>query len=143
LLAEFAALDQEVADHDPGPVTVADDRRVERALKARAATLHIGAANYCWFSDPAKALCLKLAGALDREQPLIGMCDSARCPQATHHHRHRQVWADHADNIRTTFLGNPRLSRPERARAQAAYDRAARVITEIDTAATAAEDPEP
>ena len=59
---------------DPGPVTVADDRRVERALKARAATLHIGAANYCWFSDPAKALCLKLAGALDREQPLIGMC---------------------------------------------------------------------
>jgi hypothetical protein len=143
LLAQFAALDQALAEHDPGPVTVADDRRVERALKARAATLHIGAANYCWFSDPAKALCLKLAGALDREQPLIGMCDSARCPQATHHHRHRQVWADHADNIRTTFLGNPRLSRPERARAQAAYDRAARVITEIDTAATAAAHPEP
>ncbi|TQC41229.1 integrase [Rhodococcus sp. WS4] len=144
LLSEFAAVDAALAGHDPGPVTVVDDRRVERALKTRAATLHIGAANYCWFSNPAKALCLQLAGDLDREQPLIGMCDSARCPQATHHHRHRQVWADHADNIRTTFLGNPRLSRPERARAQATYDRAVRVITEIDTAArTAAEDPAP
>ncbi|MFD9661035.1 hypothetical protein ACFWAY_05295 [Rhodococcus sp. NPDC059968] len=44
---------------------------------------------------------------------------------------------------RPTFLGNPRLARPERARAQTAYHRAARVITEIDTAQAAAEDTEP
>jgi hypothetical protein len=37
------------------------------------------------------------------------------------------------------FLGNPRLSKPEQARAQAAFDRAARIVTEIDAAATAAE----
>jgi hypothetical protein len=53
-------------------------------------------ANYCWFSDPRKALCLKLAGTPDATEPLIGMCDSARCPQATHHAQHRHVWANHA-----------------------------------------------
>jgi len=54
------------------------------------------------------------------------MCDSARCPQATHHPRHRPVWAEHA----------------ERTRLQADYDRAVRVVNEIDTAA-GAHDEEP
>jgi hypothetical protein len=71
----------------------------------------------------------------------MGMCDSARCPQATHHPGHRQVWADHAENTRTVFLGNPRLSTLERARAQAAFDRATRIVTEIDAAAHATEEP--
>ena len=140
LLAEFASVEQRLTGHDPGAVTLVDDRRVERALKAKASTLHIGVANYCWFSDPAKALCLKLAGTPTADRPLLGMCDSARCAQATHHREHRQVWVDHAEQISTVFLGNPRLSRLERARAQAAYDRATRVITEIDDAGTAAED---
>lgn len=43
------------------------------------------------------------------------MCDSARCTQATHHVRHRSVWAEHAEHINTVFLGNPRLSKPEQA----------------------------
>jgi hypothetical protein len=62
------------------------------------------------------------------------MCDSARCPQATHHLQHRDLWAEHAETTRTVFLGNPRLSTPERAKAQAVLERAERVITEIDTA---------
>jgi hypothetical protein len=141
LLAEFASVEQRLTGHDPGAVTVVDDRRVERALKAKASTLHIGVANYCWFSDPAKALCLKLAGTPTADRPLLGMCDSARCSQATHHREHRQVWADHAEQITTVFLDIPRLSRLERIRAQAAHGRAVRVIAEIDAAAaTTAED---
>jgi hypothetical protein len=62
------------------------------------------------------------------------MCDSARCPQATHHAAHRPVWAEHAQNINSVFLGNPRLSKPEQTRAQAVFDRAQRVLTEIDAA---------
>lgn len=138
LLAVFKAvdraLDRALDRHDPGTVTVIDDRRVERVLKAKAKTLHAGVGNYCWFSDPGKALCLKLAGTPNADQPLMGMCDSARCPQATHHPGHRQVWADHAENTRTVFLGNPRLSTLERARAQATFDRATRIVAEIDAA---------
>lgn len=135
LIAAFTAADQALAQHDPGPVTVIDDRRVERVLKAKAESLHVGVGNYCWFSDPSKALCLKLAGTPDADQPLMGMCDSARCPQATHHTQHRTVWAEHAENIRTVFLGNPRLAKLERARAQTTFDRASRVLAEIDAAA--------
>jgi len=133
LIASFQAADQVLNRHDPGPVTVIDDRRVERILKTKAKSLHLGVGNYCWFADPSKALCLRLAGTPDATEPLIGMCDSARRPQATHHPEHRQVWADHAETTRAVFLGNPTLSKPERARAQATFDRATRVIAEIDT----------
>ena len=96
---------------------------------------HLGPANFCWFADPARALCLKLAGTPDADQPLIGMCDSARRPQATHHPRHRPVWAEHAARTKT-FLGQIGTARKtERTRPQADYDRAARVIGEIDAAA--------
>ncbi len=135
LITAFEAVDQALAGHDPGPVAVLDDRRVERLLKAKAATLHVGVGNYCWFTDPAKALCLKLAGTPQAREPLLGMCDSARCPQATHHPRHRQVWAGHAEATQAVFLGNPRLSKPERARAQAVADRALRIVADIDAAA--------
>lgn len=139
LVASFRAADQALAGQDPGPGTVIDDRRVEHLLRARAGSLYVGVANYCWFTDPGKALCLKMAGTPDAGEPLIGMCDSARCPQATHHPQHRQVWADHAQNTQTVFLGNPRLSRPERARAEVAFDRAMRIVGEIDaTTATPA-----
>ncbi len=136
LLTAFHSADQILARHDPGPVTVIDDRRVERVLKAQASTLHVGVGNYCWFTDPGKALCLTLAGTPNADQPLMGMCDSARCPQATHHPHHRPVWAQHAENIQTVFLGNPRLSKLERARAHTTFDRATRVLAEIDAAAT-------
>jgi hypothetical protein len=134
LIAAFRSADQLLARHDPSPVTVIDDRRIERLLKSTAATLHLGIGNYCWFTDPSKALCLKLAGTPEADQPLIGMCDSARCPQATHHPAHRQVWAEHAKNINSVFLGNPRLSKPEQTRARTAFDRAQRVLADIDAA---------
>ncbi|WP_409471278.1 hypothetical protein [Streptomyces sp. HC307] len=46
--------------------------------------------------------------------------------------QYRQVWADHAENTQAVFLSNPRLYKHERARAQAAFDRASRVVAEID-----------
>lgn len=62
------------------------------------------------------------------------MCDSARCPQATHHPRHRPVWSEHTERARI-FLGELGTTRKtERARLQADHDRAARVVAEIDAA---------
>jgi hypothetical protein len=69
------------------------------------------------------------------------LIDAARCPQATHHPQHRQIWAEHAENTKTVFLGNPRLSSPERARAQAAFDRSTRIVTDIDAATAHSEEP--
>ena len=72
------------------------------------------------------------------------MCDSARCPQATHHRQHRAVWADTADTI-SQFLGNPRVPPAEKRRLKHEHERAVRVLGEIDaaTAAEAAPDDEP
>ena len=81
----------------------------------------------------------RLAGTPGAGKPLIGMCDSARCPQATHHPCHRPVWAGHAENTKT-FLGQlGRAQKTERARLQAEYDRAVRVLEQIDGAAAAGE----
>jgi hypothetical protein len=64
------------------------------------------------------------------------MCDSARCPQATHHPIHRPVWAEHAERTKT-FIGQLGKTRTvEHARLRTDYDRARRVIAEIDTATT-------
>jgi hypothetical protein len=64
------------------------------------------------------------------------MCDSARCPQATHHLTHRPVWAEHAENTKT-FLGQLGKTRTaERSRLSGDYDRAQRVIAEIDVASS-------
>ncbi|WP_413810878.1 site-specific integrase [Streptomyces sp. OE57] len=92
------------------------------------------AANFCWFIDASRALCLKLAGTPTADRPLVGMCDSARCPQATHHPCHRPVWAEHAERT-NVFLGQLGTTRKtERTRLQADYDRALRVVSEIDAA---------
>ncbi|WP_329131273.1 site-specific integrase [Streptomyces sp. NBC_01476] len=135
-LTEFFAsidgkLDPEAAT---APKTQRGDRDVLNLLTKRAKVLHLGPANYCWFTDPSRALCLKLAGTPTADRPLVGMCDSARCPQATHHPCHRPVWAEHAGRTET-FLGQLGTTRKtERARLQADYDRALRVVTEIDSA---------
>lgn len=64
------------------------------------------------------------------------MCDSARCPQATHHPCQGPVWAEHAERT-GTFLGQLGTTRKtERNRLQADYDRALRVVAEIDAAGT-------
>ena len=83
---------------------------------------------------PVRALCLILAGTPGADAPLIGTCDSARCPQATHHQRHRAVWAD-AVTSSTVFLGTlGRTRKTEQARLQGEANRAQRVVDAIDAA---------
>jgi hypothetical protein len=132
----FAHIDGKLTTGEAGPPkTQRSDREVLNLLTKRAQTLHLGAANYCWFTDPSRAFCLKLASTPHADRPLAGMCDSGRCPQATHHPCHRPVWAEHAQQTKT-FLGSLGLSRKtERARLQADHDRALRVLDAIDTAA--------
>ncbi|MFF8919537.1 hypothetical protein ACF08M_41205 [Streptomyces sp. NPDC015032] len=131
----FAGIDEKL---DPSaasaPKIQRNDRDVLNLLTKRAKVLHLGPANYCWFTDPSRALCLKLAGTPTADRPLVGMCDSARCPQATHHPCHRPVWAEHAERTKT-FLGQLGIPRKtERTRLQADHDRALRVVAEIDAA---------
>ncbi|MFE7033136.1 site-specific integrase [Streptomyces sp. NPDC057621] len=131
----FAGIDAQLdAASATAPKTQRNDREVLNLLTKRANVLHLGPANYCWFTDPSRALCLKLAGTPTADRPLIGMCDSARCPQATHHPGHRPVWAEHADRTKI-FIGQLGTTRKtERTRLQADYDRFLRVVAEIDAA---------
>jgi hypothetical protein len=135
LTAFFAHVDTGLGSGAAGaPKTQRSDREVLNLLSKRARTLHLGTANYCWFTDPSRALCLKLAGTPDSDKPLAGMCDSARCPQATHHPCHRPVWAGTAAATKA-FLGELGPARKtEKARLQSDYDRALHVLAEIDTA---------
>ncbi len=137
LTAFFAHVDAQLAPADPGaPKVQRSDRDVLNLLTKRAKTLHLGAANYCWFTDPSRALCLKLAGTPTADTPLAGICDSARCPQATHHPCHRPTWADHAEKTKAFLGGLGPTRRAEKTRLQADYDRASRVLAEIDAADT-------
>jgi hypothetical protein len=75
----FAHIDGKLTSADAAaPKAQASDRDVLNLLTKRANTLHLGPANYCWFTDPSRALCLKLAGTPHADRPLAGMCDSAR-----------------------------------------------------------------
>ncbi len=132
----FAHIDGKLAAGDAGvPKTQASDRDVLNLTTKRAQALHLGVANYCWFTDPSRALCLKLAGTPGASKPLAGMCDSARCPQATHHPCHRPVWAQHAEQAKAFLASLGPSRKTERARLQADYDRAVRVLDAIDAAA--------
>ncbi len=136
LTAFFARVDGDLAAYAAtAPSMAATDQHLLNLLSKRAGVLHLGAANYCWFTNPSRALCLRLAGTPDAGTPLIGMCDSARCPQATHHPRHREVWADTVA-ASTVFLGMlGRTRKTERTRLKAELDRAQRVVDAIDAAA--------
>ena len=118
---------------------VRSDKEILSLLTKRARVLHLGTSNYCWFTDPSRALCLKLAGDPAAGWPLIGMCDSARCPQATHHPRHRPVWAEHAEQTGKLLAGLGPTRKTERKRLEAEYDRAVRVLARIDETAAAGE----
>ncbi|MGI8312833.1 hypothetical protein [Saccharopolyspora hattusasensis] len=133
----FASIDADLnAESAASPKVQANDRDILNLLSKRAQVLHLGPANYCWFTDPSRALCLKLAGTPTATRPMIGMCDSARCPQATHHQVHRPVWAEHAERTKT-FLGQLGKTRAtERQRLTTDHTRALRVIADIDTAAS-------
>ncbi|MFF9483115.1 hypothetical protein [Streptomyces sp. NPDC014733] len=136
LIAAFTHIDAELNDAArTDPKIPHDDRHLENLLRKLANTLHVGPANFCWFRDPAKALCLRLAGTPDAKRPLVGMCDSARCPQATHHPCHRPVWAGQAQTI-DVFITSPRIAKGEKQRLVPERDRALRVVAEIDAATT-------
>jgi hypothetical protein len=136
LLDFFKFVDGELGQ--PGaPNVKRSEQELTNLLAKRAGMLHLGSANHCWFLDPSKALCLKLAGrsARDATAPLIGMCDSARCPQATHHAGHRPVWASSAENKKVFIASIGRAQKTEKARLAADLARDERVLAEIDTAA--------
>ena len=136
LTAFFAHVDGDLAAYAAtAPSMAATDQHLLNLLSKRAGVLHLGAGNYCWFTNPSQALCLRLAGTPDAGAPLIGMCDSARCPQATHHPRHRDVWAETV-TASTVFLGMlGRTRKTEHTRLKAELDRAQRVVDAIDAAA--------
>jgi hypothetical protein len=139
LIAMFTHVDTELSHMSPADPSVLDtDGRVENLLRAQAGTLHVGTANYCWFCDPSKAFCLRLAGTTEATRPLIGLCDSARCPQATHHACHRPIWAEQANTFQA-FFGNPRVPKGEKARLRHEHDRVQRVLETIDAAIKPAE----
>jgi len=138
----FATIDGKLTKTGTVPGAVTTDQQLRNLLARRAQTLHLGPANYCWFADPAKALCLKLAGTPDAGKPLIGMCDSARCPQATHHACHRPVWAEAARNGKVFIGGLSRGQKTERTRLEAEVARAQRVVAEIDAASATAPTPD-
>ncbi len=137
-LAEFfASVDGQLAElAQKAPTAKRGDREVTSLLAKRARTLHLGVANYCWFIDPAQALCLKIAGApvTKDSKPMAGMCDSARCPQATHHPCHRPVWAESAQTSTAFIASIGRGNKAERQRLQAELARTERVVAQIDAA---------
>jgi hypothetical protein len=132
LLAAFQHVDAEIGQSTQ-PTVVATDRHIELLLKKRAGILHVQPANFCWFADPSKALCLKLAGDSTATKPLAGLCDAARCPQATFHAHHRDAWAGCARSTEA-FLGNPRIPAAEKPRLTREHERAHRVLDAIDAA---------
>jgi hypothetical protein len=141
LTALFATIDAHLAavTNSGQPRVQHADRDILNLLSKRAKVLHLGVANYCWYVDPAQALCHRLAGSPPENTgaPMANMCDSARCPQATHHQHHRAVWAEHAATTKT-FLGSLGPTRTiERARLSSDYERAIRVCDAIDAATTA------
>lgn len=112
LLAFFASVERQLEELDvTAPTVKRSDQELINLLAIRAGALHLGLANHCWFLDPGKALCLKLARSSDRSRPLVGMCDSARCQQATHHSCHRIGWA-------TSAVTSPSLHQQDRTRAE-------------------------
>ncbi|WP_328690080.1 site-specific integrase [Streptomyces phaeochromogenes] len=139
LISLFTSVDGRLHElSELAPQLVDNDLEVVSMLSARARTLHLGTANYCWFIDPAKALCLRLAGTPDADRPLAGMCDSVRCPQATHHPCHRPVWEESRQTAKV-FIGSlSRRQKTERARLEVSVARAERVLAEINQAAAGA-----
>jgi hypothetical protein len=63
------------------------------------------------------------------------MCDSARCPQATHHPCHLPVWQSQVASGQA-FLDNPRFPEGEKTRLSAEVERAQRVTDEIIAASS-------
>lgn len=106
---------------------VESERRISELLRARAYSLHVGALNYCWFVDAARARCLSLAGRTADRAPLIGMCEPTRCANATTHPEHVPVWLDTARGI-DRLLASPRVPKQEKLRLQLERERVEVVV---------------
>jgi hypothetical protein len=105
---------------------------LEDLLRRRAATLHVGPLNYCWFVDPSRARCLQQAGRNDATAPLIGMCEPTRCANATIHPEHRPVWLDTSRHL-DRLMSSPAVPKHEKERLGPELGRVQAVV---DTAGT-------
>ncbi|WP_175041372.1 site-specific integrase [Nocardia terpenica] len=134
LIDSFRSIDDTLAEQArSAPKLLASDQELRNLLTKRARILHLGTANFCWFADPSRALCLRMAGTPTADKPLLGLCDSARCPQATHHPCHRPVWAAAADNTRNLLATLGPTRKAEKTRLHTDLDRATRILDQIDT----------
>jgi hypothetical protein len=134
LIDFFDTVDGKLPVDEAGAPKISSEAAVRNLMARRAATLHLGTANYCWFSDPSRALCLKLAGTPAADKPLAGLCDSTRCPQATHHRCHRPVWEEQARTLTALVGGLSRRQKTERERLHAELARVDGVLAAIDAA---------
>ncbi|MFD3522301.1 hypothetical protein [Streptomyces sp. NPDC058653] len=120
-------------DHAPGTPAVLDsDQRLVSLLRGQARYLHVGTANLCWYRDPSKALCNKLAGTPAAPEPKGMLCDAERCPQSTIHDVNLPVWSDKAATMTGMLKALPRSQRAERLRLQSELNRTLKIINTID-----------
>ncbi|MYZ35958.1 MULTISPECIES: hypothetical protein [unclassified Streptomyces] len=125
----FQSVDGKLDDAlQTAPNVITNDQQVCGMLTKRAKTLHLGTANYCWFADLAKALCLKLAGTPTADRPLIGNVRLGPLPP-DHPSREKTV---EQNKVFIGMLG--RGQKAERARLEAELIRAEKVIADIDAA---------
>ena len=53
----FSSVDGDLTDHaGTAPNVLTSDQQVLNLLGKRAGALHLGLANYCWFTDPSRAM---------------------------------------------------------------------------------------
>lgn len=105
------------------PRTQRSDRDVLNLLTQRAKTPHIGPAKLLLVYRPLPRALPQTRRHPHRRRPLVGMWDSARCPQATHHPCHRLIRAERTK----TFLGDlGKTRRTGHACLRNDYDRAVR-----------------
>ncbi|MFD4116923.1 hypothetical protein ACFWSJ_26170 [Streptomyces niveus] len=132
LIAAFENIDAVLKNLDPGiPVVLDSEQRLVNLLRGQARYLHVGTANLCWYRDPAKALCNKLAGTPGAPEPKGMLCDAGRCPQSTIHDANLSVWSDKAATMSEILKSLPRSQRAERLRLQDELDRTLTIINTV------------
>ncbi|WP_228839009.1 site-specific integrase [Nocardia amamiensis] len=63
LIDSFRSVDDALTEHArSAPKLLASDQELRNLLTKRARVLHLGTSNFCWFADPSRALCLRMAG---------------------------------------------------------------------------------
>ena len=98
------------------PGDQASDQEVTNSARQAGGALHLGRGELLLVPRPVQGAVPKLAGTPTATKPLAGMCDSARCPQATHHSCHRPVWAESGGASRSSSATIGRNQKTEKAR---------------------------